>query len=241
MDPAGAVVPNAPVTLTNTATNSSRTVNTDNTGTYRFLQVDPGTYSVMVNAPGFKRETQTDIHVAAGEAHKGGTMLLQLGQVSESITVTGSRSAPVMPTGPVGNPVGDVTALAPKAAAPVGIPLDQAHTNFRFTIGRGAEASAAARPLKVGGMVTAANLINAIRPVYPPELQRAGVQGTVKFEAAISKDGVASEIVLINSPDPGLTQAALDAVKQWRYRPTQLNGENVEVTTTIDVNFSLTN
>jgi protein TonB len=90
-------------------------------------------------------------------------------------------------------------------------------------------------------MVSAANLINPIRPVYPPELQRQGIQGTVKLEAVISKDGVASQIRLINSPDPGLTQAALDAVTQWRYRPTQLNGENVEVGSTIDVNFSLTN
>ena len=88
-------------------------------------------------------------------------------------------------------------------------------------------------------MVSPANLINPVRPVYPGELQRAGIQGTVKFEAVISKDGLPSDIVLINSPDPGLTQAALDAVKQWRYRPTQLNGESVEVMTTIDVNFSL--
>ncbi len=244
MDPAGAVVPNAPVTLVNSDTKATLSTTTDNIGRYTFQNIDAGTYSVMLSAPGFKRLTQTNIRVAAGEAHNGGTMNLQLGQVSESVSVVGSRSAPVMPTGPVGNPVGDATALAPKAAAPVGIPLDQnaEHGQFveQFSLRRDA-ATGAVRPLKVGGMVSPANLINPVRPVYPGELQRAGIQGTVKFEAVISKDGLPSDIVLINSADPGLTQAALDAVKQWRYRPTQLNGENVEVMTTIDVNFSLTN
>jgi TonB family protein len=244
MDPAGAVVANAPVTLTNTATNLSRTVNTDNIGIYRFLQVDPGTYSVMVSAPGFKRQTQTDIHVVAGEAHNGGTMMLQMGSISESVSVVGSRSAPVTPTGTIGNSLGDATALVPKAAPPIGIPLDQNAERGQFVeqflLRRDAPAGAG-RPIKVGGNVVAANLVNPVKPVYPPELQRAGVQGTVKFEALISKDGVATNLNVISSPDPGLTQAALDAVQQWRYKPTMLNGENVEVQTTIDVNFSLTN
>jgi protein TonB len=127
----------------------------------------------------------------------------------------------------------------------VGIPLDQNAQRRQFVdefwLRRDA-ATGAARPVKVGGMVSPASLIApVVRPVYPPELQRQGVQGTVKFEALISRDGLASEIRLINSPDVGLTQAALDAVKQWRYQPTKLNGENVEVMTVIDVNFSLTN
>ena len=226
----------------NSDTRATLSTATDNIGRYTFQNIDAGTYSVTISAPGFKREVQNNIRLAAGEAHNSGTMLLQLGAVSESISVVGSRSAPVTATGPVGNSVGDATALATKAAAPVGIPLDQAAERGQFVeqfwLRRDAP-TGAARPIKVGGNVTAANLINAIRPVYPAELQRAGVQGTVKFEAAISKDGIATNIHLINSPDPGLTQAALDAVKQWRYKPTQLNGESVEVTTTIDVNFSL--
>src|SRR5580698_83124 len=79
VDPANAAVANAPVTLTNNDTNSSRTANTDNTGTYRFLQVDPGTYTVTVKASGFKTEVQTGVVVAAQETHNGGKMVLQLG------------------------------------------------------------------------------------------------------------------------------------------------------------------
>src|SRR5580658_6252883 len=69
VDPADAAVANAPVTLINSDTKATRTANTDNTGTYRFLQVDPGNYSVTVKATGFKAETQTGIVIAAQETH----------------------------------------------------------------------------------------------------------------------------------------------------------------------------
>ena len=88
VDPADAAVANAPVTLINNDTKASRTANTDNTGTYRFLQVDPGTYTVTVKASGFKTETQTGLVISAQETHNGGKMVLQLGSVSESISVT---------------------------------------------------------------------------------------------------------------------------------------------------------
>jgi protein TonB len=95
-----------------------------------------------------------------------------------------------------------------------------------------------AGPTRVGGNVVAANLINPVRPVYPPLAKMARQQGTVKFEAMISKEGTIEELKFISGP-PLLVQAATDAVKQWRYRPTILNGEPVEVQTTIDVNFTL--
>jgi protein TonB len=79
-----------------------------------------------------------------------------------------------------------------------------------------------------------------VKPIYPPLAKMARQQGTVKFEATISKEGTIEELKLISGP-PLLVQAAQDAVKQWRYKPTLLNGEPVEVLTTIDVNFSLSN
>ncbi len=88
VDPADAPVANAPVTLTQTTTKSVRNATTDNTGTYRFLSLDPGTYTLTVNATGFKSETQTGIVISASETHNGGKMILQLGSVSESISVT---------------------------------------------------------------------------------------------------------------------------------------------------------
>jgi protein TonB len=80
--------------------------------------------------------------------------------------------------------------------------------------------------------------MNRIQPQYPPLARQARVSGTVKLHAIIAKDGTVQELQVI-SGHPLLIQAALDAVRQWRYRPTLLNTEPVEVDTTIDVIFTL--
>ena len=93
-------------------------------------------------------------------------------------------------------------------------------------------------PMRVGGNVQAANLIKKITPVYPPLAKSARVQGTVRFTAIIGKDGTIQNLQMV-SGHPLLVPAATEAVKQWVYRPTMLNGEAVEVITQIDVNFTL--
>ena len=90
----------------------------------------------------------------------------------------------------------------------------------------------------VGGNVQQARLINQLRPVYPPLAKQARIQGTVKLQAVIARDGTIQELQVV-SGHPLLVQSALDAVRQWRYQPTLLNGEPVEVSTTIDVVFTL--
>src|SRR5215470_8810255 len=93
-------------------------------------------------------------------------------------------------------------------------------------------------PIRVGGNVQAARIINRIQPVYPPLARQTRISGTVRLHAIISKDGTIQQLEVM-SGHPLLQQAALDAVRQWRYQPTLLNGEPVEVDTTIDVIFSL--
>jgi len=88
VDSTDAAVASAPVTLTNDDTKATRTAKTDNTGTYRFLQLEPSTYSLTVKADGFKTQTQTGIVVAAQETHNGGKMILSIGSLTESISVT---------------------------------------------------------------------------------------------------------------------------------------------------------
>jgi TonB family protein len=91
---------------------------------------------------------------------------------------------------------------------------------------------------KVGGNVMAGNLINPVKPIYPPLAKMARQQGTVKLQATIGKEGKVENLTLIDGP-PLLVQSAMDAVQQWVYRPAILNGAPVEVVTTVDVNFSL--
>lgn len=95
-----------------------------------------------------------------------------------------------------------------------------------------------AKRVMVGGNVQAARLVNKVQPLYPPLARQTRISGTVKLHAIIGKDGSVQQLQMV-SGHPLLVQSALDAVRQWRYQPTLLNGDPVEVDTEIDVIFSL--
>ncbi|HEV2021920.1 MAG TPA: TonB family protein [Terriglobales bacterium] len=97
---------------------------------------------------------------------------------------------------------------------------------------------AAPQRVRLSQGVTEGNLVNKVTPLYPDIAKRARIQGIVVLQAVISKQG-AIENLRVVSGHPMLTQSALDAVRQWRYRPYLLNGEPVEVETQITVNFNL--
>jgi protein TonB len=96
----------------------------------------------------------------------------------------------------------------------------------------------APKRIRVGGQVESAKLIFQPKPEYPPLAKMARIQGTVRLDAVISKDGTIQDLKVI-SGHPLLSKSALEAVQRWRYQPTLLNGEAVEVATEIDVNFTL--
>ena len=98
--------------------------------------------------------------------------------------------------------------------------------------------SGAIKRITVGGNVQQAMLIQQEAPVYPPLAKQARIQGVVRFTVLIEPDGSVSKADLI-AGHPLLVQAATDAVRQWRYKPTLLNGEPVQVVTQVDVNFNL--
>ena len=92
--------------------------------------------------------------------------------------------------------------------------------------------------IRVGGNVQQTLLISQPRPTYPLEAKQAHIQGAVHLSAVIGKDGTIQNLEVIDG-HPLLVQSALDAVRQWVYKPTLLNGQPVEVVTQIDVNFTL--
>jgi len=92
--------------------------------------------------------------------------------------------------------------------------------------------------VRVSQGVSQGLLIHQVKPVYPPLARQARIQGTVVLQALISKDGTIENLHLV-SGHPMLAPSAIEAVKQWRYKPYFLNGEPVEVDTTINVNFTL--
>ncbi|GAC1635999.1 MAG: hypothetical protein NVS9B14_14030 [Candidatus Acidiferrum sp.] len=92
--------------------------------------------------------------------------------------------------------------------------------------------------VKMGASVLAASLVCKVQPYYPEEARRQRISGTVRFHAIIGKDGSIKQLEVLTGP-PQLVTAAQWAVSQWRYHPTLINGEPVEVDTTIDVIYSL--
>lgn len=92
--------------------------------------------------------------------------------------------------------------------------------------------------IKVGGTVQAASIVRQVKPEYPPIAKTAHVSGTVTLRAIIAKDGSVEQLQFVSGP-PLLMASAMSAVKEWKYRPTMLNGQPVEVDTTVQVVFSL--
>src|SRR5271156_626869 len=92
--------------------------------------------------------------------------------------------------------------------------------------------------VRVSQGVSQGLLIHKVQPQYPPLARQARIQGVVVLQALIGKDGTITNLHVV-SGHPMLTNAALEAVKEWRYKPYYLNGEPVEVETTINVNFTL--
>ncbi len=92
--------------------------------------------------------------------------------------------------------------------------------------------------IRVGGNAAALNLEEKVTPKYPPDAKAARVQGVVRMTALIGKDGHVLRLEVV-SGHPMLVPSAMEAVKQWVYRPTLLNGNPVEVITQIDVNYTL--
>jgi TonB family protein len=189
-DFSGGVVPGAKVSVMNVDTGFSQTLDSGPAGNYSFGGLADGRYQVKVSHPGFRVFLRESVAVPAVL-----DVVLSLGEITESLTVSGKR-----------------TQSSPNPAP---------------------------RRVRVGGNVQAARLLEGPRPVYPPHAEAAGIQGRVLLQAIILTNGSVAGVSALSSPDPELTQAAIETVKQWRYQPTLLNGQPVELITTISVSFRL--
>ena len=192
-------VPGCEVRIKNLDGKNEEVANASIYGKFEFANIPVGRYAVEARSQGFA-VGKAEVLVEAGRRAEV-VVTLPLGQISESMTIRGSR--------PAGAP----------AAPRTGI----------FTAG-----------LRVGGNVQAAKVIKQVHPLYPEELKQQGITGTVMLRAVISTTGEPLNPEVVNSNvNPALAQAALDAFRQWRYQPTLLNGQPVEVVTTVMLTFEL--
>ena len=121
-----------------------------------------------------------------------------------------------VPGGQMGGVIGGIISSAPVAVPKVATP----------------------QKIRVSQGVSEGLLLHKVTPNYPGLAKQARIQGSVVLQATIGKDGSIQNL-RVQSGHPMLTQAAIDAVRQWKYKPYMLNGEAVEVETTVQVNFTL--
>lgn len=222
-DPSGARVPRAVVTLMDITTGQQEQATASDAGEFAFSSVIPDNYELSVQQPGFKVYKQ-QIQLSPNEGLKLPELLLSVGAVTQTVEVSASRTG----SGSHSVPSGMVTVSACPAS------LQAAQLAYKNPVQPGPAPSR----IRVGGNVESARLVQQTLPIYPDAARAAGVQGTVVMNAIIGKDGTLLSACVASGP-PSLARSALDAVSQWRYSPTLLNGEPVEVMTEIQAIFTL--
>ncbi|HEY1657933.1 MAG TPA: energy transducer TonB [Candidatus Sulfotelmatobacter sp.] len=174
-------------------------------------------------------------------AHTPIIVFRQPSQIRSVVRNGGDESAPTMPaTGSYGSGSGGGRATGSYGSGSGG-GRDRNGVSGLFNEGAQPLPSAPPKPapshLRLSH-IDEGNLIRKVQPIYPALARSARIQGVVLLQAMISKEGTIENLRVL-SGHPMLTAAAIDAVRQWRYRPYVLNGAPVEVETQITVNFSL--
>ena len=212
-DASGAAVPNATIIMRNDKENTVEMTTSNAEGNFIFKALPTGEYEMRVVKPGFALRER--LSSSTGKVYRASQIVLEPGRD-----------------------------LALTAQLDLGILTESVDVQ--------AEGSAKAKPstetgekpkptrIRIGGNVEFAKVLTKVQPIYPESAKAAGAQGSVVLHAIVSKDGRPLSVEVLNSQiDPELARAAVEAVSQWRFQPTLLNGEPVEIDTTITVNFKL--
>jgi beta-lactamase regulating signal transducer with metallopeptidase domain len=237
-DQLGGFVPGTDITLTSAATGAALVVIAGRSGEFEFRNLIAGEYVLEARLPGFET-LRVPLSVAAGAAHQR-RIVLRIGSLQETITVTGARDGAAEPAPQQPAPGrGRGQSASPVQGGDPREALDALARQFELT------ATSSFRAGSMGGVIKApAKLVHA-SPIYPASLQSAGVEGVVSLVSRIGADGYVVEALLARDADsgtashPDLVAAATAAVRQWRFTPTLLNGVPVEVNMAVNVRFSL--
>ena len=151
--------------------------------------------------------------------------------------IRGTQEAPPPPVDTTGGVVGGVPGGV-VGGVPGGVLSEMLGSTHSVPVVAKTPEPTPIKRIRVASRVAEANLIHDVAPQYPPEAGRARVEGTVVLMAVIGRDGSVQD-VRVESGLPILAQAAIDAVRQWRYKPYMIEGEPVEVDSRITINFTL--
>ncbi len=232
-DATGGVIPGADIVIVpSTPGAPSRQAVTTAAGRFQFTDLEPGAYDVAVSLTGFKR-ARVRLDLAADSTADLG-VVLEIGALSETVTVRREGSPQPIPAVVVADAtqVAEVGAALRRSASggPPPVVVATMMSPSGQIVGGG---TGPATPVRVGGDIRAPRKIRDVKPTYPAGASGGGV---VIIEAVVAQDGTVQNAQVLRSV-PGLDEAALAAVREWRYTPTLLNGVAVEVVVTVTVNF----
>ena len=214
-DPSERVLPDTTLVLTNTDTGAKYEIRANAVGRFEFVGLPPASYTLTANRLGFSNLDET-VKIAG---HVTRDIVLKVGDIQESITVTNRAVAPAP---------ADAATLERRQAAKRRFEEMTAKTK--------AECAAGGDAVVGGSILPPAKLVD-VRPVYPEHLKAAKVGGVVTMDAVIGTDGVVRQIDNVHGPDPALEQAAADAVRQWEFSTTLLNCQPIDVNMHVTTNF----
>jgi len=193
-----------------------------------------------------KRETLTLLYLQPPPAAGGNATKLRAPTPASTYTPTSiaiptpvqkTKEAPPPPVGTTGGVVGGVPGGV-AGGVPGGVFSETLNSAPSVPVLAKSPVSTPVTRMRIASRVAEANLIHDVAPQYPPAAGRARIEGTVVLMAVIDKDGSVKD-VRVESGLPLLAQAAIDAVRQWRYKPYMIDGEPVEVDSRITINFTL--
>ena len=212
-DPSDGAVPNATIVMTSHNANTVDMTTSNAVGNFVFKALPAGEYEMKVLKPGFAAYHAPQLVLEAGR-DVSLTVKLNIGGITDNVDVEyrGRHDAfEAQRESSTKAPPSTETAQGPKPTR-----------------------------IRIGGSVEVAKVLTKVQPVYPESAKAAGAQGTVVLHAVVGMDGRPLQLQVLNSQiNPDLARAAVEAVSQWRYQPTLLNGEPVEIDTTVTVNFKL--
>jgi len=215
LDQTNAVLPNVPVTLTNTAAQTRNEVRTDSNGHFELRGLPDGDYQLAIAEAGFATLYEP-VAIAGHDVTR--TIQLRVGGLHETISITSG--------GPAYKPDPESRTKA----------REWAEKRMQKVAERCGGNGAAAAASGVGGNILAPTKIADVKPRYPENLEAAKVGGVVILEVLIGIDGTVRD-VQVSSGDPDLGSAATEAVRQWEFSPTYLNCTPVEVHMDVTANF----
>jgi TonB family protein len=240
-DPSGAPVDNATIIATNQKTKKIQMTTSDGAGKYSFETLQPGGYEVSVTKRGFAEFRESIPSDDLTEHGSTQNVVLRVASVEDEVYVVAKEGVNGGVQGGVGGGAGWGVGQGVEGGSQGGV-----NGGLKDGVSGGAKGWTTSGVqtkkirLRVGGDVQAAKIVEKVQPVYPEKAKAAGIAGTVILHAVIGMDGTPLSLKVMNDKiDPDLAKASVEAVSKWRYQPTLLNGEPIEVDTTIKVNFTL--